>query len=739
MSSSRIVFSCFVLLLILIPNITTAQDCIDYAGMDPHEIPLRWAYPGSAEPIDAVTIGEYGYLLDAEGIKIHDLSALPELLEPVFVNIRAEGRNLELVGDRLLVAASGGLQVWDVSDPAMPVRLDTVLTESPPRRFATDGSIVYTADNSTVSRLGWLDGVPYVEKSWTGLPTNRGFAVIDSVFWGSTLEEIRAHDLREGGQGNQISAMSLHGYIYPEITGTMEGHLVVHRYHSMWEGDSAVFFDVNTDGAMERQWIVDFAPGKMTRFGDILYLSGHFLDISNGIPGGSELQHIPDAMVALGSPLTLVVGDRQEWSVVDLNDPSLPVIALTGARFRHTTIMRKADDHRITNNHLWQMNNEGPPSLVHEISDHQCWKIQSGCEGGLLYTLNSTEVLIEDISNPYDIQEVVRVELMDFFDLDMWIGAFSVHDEIAYFAVRFQVAEVLRMIDISNPLFPVALGDLALPNLSYCSDLTFEGDLLFALTQASGWYIVDVSDPTDPVLLSRIPGLGEAHNIRVFGNLVAVGYKSYGFTLHDINDLADPRQIGSIPTSLFPQDILIHDQRAYMIERNSYLCDTVPTPGSRMHVFDLSPGYPLLTATVLVPEEPTVLALSGQNLILGTAAGGWYGLPLDCGSVGTEPPPSSDPESVPARLRLLPAVPNPFNPRTRISWEQDRPGQVTVSVYDLAGRLVTTLTDESHTKGRHTETWDGLDSRGRGAAAGTYLVRITQGDDHDALSVTMTK
>ena len=81
-----------------------------------------------------------------------------------------------------------------------------------------------------------------------------------------------------------------------------------------------------------------------------------------------------------------------------------------------------------------------------------------------------------------------------------------------------------------------------------------------------------------------------------------------------------------------------------------------------------------------------------------------------------------------AGLALLPPSPNPFNPRTTISFTAPVGAAVSLGVYDLAGRRVTTLLDGATLpEGLHTATWDGRDDAGRPAVGGTYLLRLESG------------
>jgi hypothetical protein len=69
--------------------------------------------------------------------------------------------------------------------------------------------------------------------------------------------------------------------------------------------------------------------------------------------------------------------------------------------------------------------------------------------------------------------------------------------------------------------------------------------------------------------------------------------------------------------------------------------------------------------------------------------------------------------------------PNPFNPRTTVSYTVPSPAAVTISVYDARGALVATLVNNpEHAAGAYRVEWDGRDDRGVVAASGVYFARI---------------
>jgi len=68
--------------------------------------------------------------------------------------------------------------------------------------------------------------------------------------------------------------------------------------------------------------------------------------------------------------------------------------------------------------------------------------------------------------------------------------------------------------------------------------------------------------------------------------------------------------------------------------------------------------------------------------------------------------------------------PNPFNPSTVIRFSLPGAGPVSLSIYDVNGRIVRTLVDETLRAGQHEVTWDGRDAAGHEVASGVYLVRL---------------
>jgi hypothetical protein len=82
--------------------------------------------------------------------------------------------------------------------------------------------------------------------------------------------------------------------------------------------------------------------------------------------------------------------------------------------------------------------------------------------------------------------------------------------------------------------------------------------------------------------------------------------------------------------------------------------------------------------------------------------------------------------------------PNPFKHHSEISYQLARAARVSLSVYDVSGRLVKSLSagDEIKDPGYYTLSWDSRDDQDRRVPAGVYFVRFTT-DDYQHVQKTV--
>jgi len=105
----------------------------------------------------------------------------------------------------------------------------------------------------------------------------------------------------------------------------------------------------------------------------------------------------------------------------------------------------------------------------------------------------------------------------------------------------------------------------------------------------------------------------------------------------------------------------------------------------------------------------------GDRMYASVSEGGIYVL--------GEGPGVSSPE-IPAVFRFGGTFPNPFSAEAAINFSLPTTGHVTVTIYDMSGRSVRTLTDTEMQAAEHTLIWDGRDNSGTALGAGVYFCRL---------------
>jgi flagellar hook assembly protein FlgD len=73
---------------------------------------------------------------------------------------------------------------------------------------------------------------------------------------------------------------------------------------------------------------------------------------------------------------------------------------------------------------------------------------------------------------------------------------------------------------------------------------------------------------------------------------------------------------------------------------------------------------------------------------------------------------------------LASAYPNPMNPTATIRYTVGVPGKVTLRVFDVTGRVIKTLVEETKTTGAYAVVWDGTNDRGEKVASGVFFYQF---------------
>jgi len=239
----------------------------------------------------------------------------------------------------------------------------------------------------------------------------------------------------------------------------------------------------------------------------------------------------------------------------------------------------------------------------------------------------------------------------------------------------------LVILDISDPAAPVPVATVAIPGGSPVDGARLALDR-FAVADANlGLLIFDAISPVSPTLLGSLALPGVPRRLGGANIVAAVACGTGGVQLVDIGDVTDPVPAGSLPG----------------------------------FAFDVS--------------DPYFAYLVGLDHVLAVA-------PTDCLNLAAVDVADHEPPRPALRLR---ASPNPFNPRTAVSFTLDRAQRVELAIYDLAGRKVVDLAACTFDAGDHTITWDGRDGSGRDVPSGSYLLRLEAEQGQQSYKVTLIR
>ncbi len=91
---------------------------------------------------------------------------------------------------------------------------------------------------------------------------------------------------------------------------------------------------------------------------------------------------------------------------------------------------------------------------------------------------------------------------------------------------------------------------------------------------------------------------------------------------------------------------------------------------------------------------------------------------------------------LPQHIKLEQNYPNPFNPTTTISYAIDKPGKVSLAIFDITGRTVDVLVNERQTTGTYSAIWNaGLGN----ISSGVYFYRLEVNGETITKKLTLIK
>lgn len=250
-----------------------------------------------------------------------------------------------------------------------------------------------------------------------------------------------------------------------------------------------------------------------------------------------------------------------------------------------------------------------------------------------------------------------------------------VKDSLVYIADQ----DSLQIINVTDPTSPTRLGAVAMP--TSCYDVAVMGNYAFVACQSNTGTdgrleVVEVSDPTSPSIVATVNTInGDPFAVYIQGNYVYVVAQD-----HILPSVEGGVRIVDISNPLSPVLIASYD-----------------TPGDPRGIFTSFPY-------IFIADQDSLQIL--EHIIVG----------IDEEETGID--------RTPILVRLEQNMPNPFAHHTAINYQISSQSSVSLNIYDVSGRLIRSLVNESQSPGRHTAYWNGEDNTSKKVASGVYLYQL---------------
>lgn len=266
---------------------------------------------------------------------------------------------------------------------------------------------------------------------------------------------------------------------------------------------------------------------------------------------------------------------------------------------------------------------------------------------------------------------------------------------------------------------PYVIGQCNFPGF-FVREIAIQGNYAYVACDLYGLQIVDISDPTHPVLVGWTTTPGNAWGLAVQGNYVYMVENYAGLRVIDVSNPDAPVQVGfcALPGEAFGVDL--EDNLAYVADAYN----------GGLRIVNISdPTAPVEVGWYDTPGCAHDVVVNGSLAYMTDFP--YLGI-YDClaAQMGVSPAVNSHPAS----FALEPARPNPFNPSTAISYQLSANCQVSLQVYNVSGKLTNTLVDEWQTAGAHQVTFDG-----KNLAAGIYFARLEAGNFRQMQKLVLVK
>lgn len=724
--------------------------------------------------LDVALSGTIAYVAGyTGGIHIVDLSdpGFPELEGSLAAYDEATGVDVE--GDRLALANGlDGVTMFDISDPRAPAALGTYDTVGISTGVDLHWPLVHVADWLSYTILDFTDpghpddrGVTGPVSSVTDVAVQGNRAAVAGFDHGIGLVDVSDPDLPVplDTESGITGAVDVEWYMDDLLVAGRRGLCAVSIAGDALSWDGSVDSQGDGNGTVFSGEVAYLVSTLEVTTADISVRSSPKALGSAGLPGfaTTDVEVLRDGVHAVFACGT---GGLQ---MVIRNTPESPTwiggiapLSIT----RHVRIKSGTDLAVVSDGGIRTVDVASPRAMdeLGHVATPGGGRarlfLESTRAADLAYLADGPAgLVVVEFTDPENPQVIGGADTPGFA-LDV-----LVHDQVAYVADEFPGVQVF---DVSDPTQPVYVQTIPVEDRAIAVARKDE-----YLLVSDGQVGVRIHDFATLSLVAFMPIPEFTQDVLVDGNVAYVPDQRSVHVL-DLTDPAAPRYVGATHPSEQPFAVAVAEDaiwtadltaRAVSYPKQCPIITSVAFSG-----FEARATFWAVELTWSTSAETNHDGFRVERAQVG--AGGWrtvtdepvrgrspyrwvdadvdadrtYAYRLVAvehgGAEQTGPPVVvTTPEWPRADVSVEGMAPNPFRGGTTLRFALRKPERVRVDIHDVAGRRLRTLVDGRLEAGAHRETWDGLDARGRRAAAGVYFIRLEAGPVRRALRVIRTE
>ncbi|MFA6145923.1 MAG: DUF2341 domain-containing protein, partial [Patescibacteria group bacterium] len=534
---------------------------------------------------DVVVDGDYAYVSDGNYFRILDVSTPSDIKEKSIIDTLDGAEGIYLSGNRIYIASHiNGLQIIDVTDKSNPSKIAMVDTpqyvadtNNSAYQVAVSGNYAYVANgytnglviidvsepfspNSSASEglktLSDSQGV-YVSGNYAYMAEGyQGLYIYDIT--GSTPSYVGSYDTP--GYARDVVVSGDYAYVADSDWGLQIINISIPSAPSFvsWYNTPGTAYQVVVDG--DYAYVIDATTLQIINISNkaSLTLTGSY--------------NCPDAAYGLDKVGNYVYvtgyGQNPSFSAVNVTNPASPTLAgsYNGSEYGNQAYDVKVKTVGASTYAFLASYNYGLQVLnitnlgsisrtTYLYSAETTYSVRIFLSGNYAYIANERGGLdVVDISNPAAINRQQKIDAPDYV-MDVMVDG-----NYAYMAAR---SSGLQKVDITRP---ASLSST--PTVDYGREVFVSGNYAYMAEETnSSLSIFDITDKTAPVFLSNKDLAGTyCNDVKVVGNYAYVSCYDAGLYIIDVSDPANPVYQGVYNTPSYAYEVIVDGSYAYVAD-----------------------------------------------------------------------------------------------------------------------------------------------------------------------------